>query len=60
MSNVLDVAAATLVRFDTSLSTAQLQVLLSLSQGWSMAMRGEPLFPEELHAWSTGPTNSHL
>ncbi|MBF4549341.1 Panacea domain-containing protein [Pseudoclavibacter sp. VKM Ac-2888] len=37
-----------------------MQALVYLAQGWSLGLRGEPLFPELHHAWSTGPVSSHL
>jgi uncharacterized phage-associated protein len=37
------------------LSPLRLQKLLYYAQGWSLANRGEPLFPERIEAWAHGP-----
>jgi uncharacterized phage-associated protein len=37
------------------LTHLQLQKLLYYVQGWSLAMRGEPMFPERIEAWAHGP-----
>ncbi|MEM6552644.1 MAG: type II toxin-antitoxin system antitoxin SocA domain-containing protein [Planctomycetota bacterium] len=36
-------------------SHMRLQKLLYYVQGWSLAWRGEPAFPEEIQAWRHGP-----
>src|SRR6478735_8493369 len=40
---------------DADLSNLKLQKLLYYAQGWHLALRGEPLFREDLQAWSHGP-----
>lgn len=37
------------------LSPMRLQKLLYYVQGWSLALRGEPMFPERIEAWAHGP-----
>ena len=37
------------------LSPMQLQKLLYYTQGWSLAIRGKPLFEERIEAWAYGP-----
>ena len=38
-----------------SLNPMRLQKLLYYAQGWSLAERGRPLFPEAIQAWAYGP-----
>lgn len=60
MARALDVAhylmhlAAAEVEPDY-LTHLRLQKLLYYVQGWSLAMRGRPLFPERIEAWAHGP-----
>ena len=37
------------------LSHLRLQKLLYYVQGWSLAMRGRPMFPDRIEAWAHGP-----
>ncbi|RMD63362.1 MAG: DUF4065 domain-containing protein, partial [Planctomycetota bacterium] len=37
------------------ITNLRLQKLLYYAQGWSLALRGEPLFDETLEAWKHGP-----
>lgn len=60
MATVHDTAAAVLAQFDVRVSTAKLQALVYLAQGWSLALRGERLFPEAFQAWSGGPISRDL
>lgn len=60
MATIHDTAAAILAPFDTRLPTSKLQALVYLAQGWSLALRGETLFPEPIQAWSTGPISRDL
>jgi len=52
--NVDDVAAAVLRRVGT-METMKLQKLLYYSQAWHVAITDEPLFEDEIQAWSKGP-----
>src|SRR5438132_1543993 len=38
----------------------RLQKLLYYCQGWWLAMRDEPLFPDRIEAWSHGPVVANL
>ncbi|APT92140.1 hypothetical protein CPHO_03705 [Corynebacterium phocae] len=38
-----------------SLDVVKLQKLLYFCQGWSLAIYGKPLFPEDFEAWRRGP-----
>jgi len=40
---------------DGMLTNQQIQRLLYLAQGWSLARYGEPLFDDAIEAWSSGP-----
>lgn len=40
---------------EPSIRPAKLHQLLYLSQGWHLGITGQPLFPEEIHAWAEGP-----
>ena len=55
MANVHDVAAYVADHFDSSISTMKLQKLCYIAQGWSLALRGLPLFDDEFQAWANGP-----
>jgi uncharacterized phage-associated protein len=56
MTNVHDVARYILDHISSSsTSTMKLQKLAFFSQGWSLAILGEPLFTEEFRAWKNGP-----
>jgi uncharacterized phage-associated protein len=59
MASVHDVAAYILGR-ERNLSTMKLQKLCYYAQGWHLAWRGEPLFPEPLQAWRMGPVSPDL
>lgn len=37
------------------LSNMRLQKLLYYVQGWSLALRGKPMFPDRIEAWAHGP-----
>ena len=54
MANVSDVAAAVIARAG-AVDQIKLQKLLYYAQGWSLAWRGEALFPETVEAWRWGP-----
>lgn len=60
MATIHDTAAALLAPFDNRLPTSKLQALVYLAQGWSLALRGEALFPEPIQAWSAGPISRDL
>lgn len=55
-----DVAAHVLDVAYQPLSSMSLQKLCYLSQGWSLGLRGEPLFREDLRAQDSGPVNLDL
>ena len=42
------------------LSNLKLQKLLYYAQGWHMALKDQPLFPDEIQAWSHGPVINNL
>ena len=54
MANVFDVATYILER-SGRISTWKLQKLCYYAQAWSVAWTEEPLFGEEIQAWSNGP-----
>lgn len=60
MATIHDIAAAVLNKFPKGLSASALQKLVYLSQGWSLALRNEPLFPGEFEAWPSGPVSRSL
>lgn len=60
MANVHDVAAYIVASFANPISTMKLQKLCYMSQGWSLALTGKALFPEEFEAWKNGPVNFEL
>ncbi len=37
------------------LTPSRVQKLLYYVQGWSLALRGEPIFPDRIEAWMNGP-----
>lgn len=43
-----------------SLSNLKLQKLVYYAQGFSLALLGRPLFPEEIQAWQHGPVVAEL
>jgi uncharacterized phage-associated protein len=42
-------------RGDETLSPMKLQKLLYFADGWMLALKDKPLFPERIHAWQYGP-----
>jgi len=64
VANAWDVAAYLVSRADLSigdgLTHLRLQKLLYYAQGFSLAILGHPLFPEELEAWPNGPVVPEL
>ena len=54
MATVFDVAAYILEKKGT-VTVFKLQKLVYYSQAWSLVWDDEPLFDEEIEAWSTGP-----
>ncbi|MCL2803658.1 MAG: Panacea domain-containing protein [Micrococcales bacterium] len=59
MTNVHDLAAY-ILRQHGEMSTTKLHKLCYYAQGHSLAWDGEPLFHEELQAWSNGPVCAEL
>lgn len=55
-----DTAAAILEGTNAPISTAKLQSLTYLAQGWSLELRGSALFPDAFQAWSVGPVSAEL
>lgn len=53
--NALDAASYLLARAAGEISNQKLSALLYYAQGFCLAMRGEPLFPEGFEAWDDGP-----
>lgn len=47
--------ATHLLKANPHIGKVQLQKLLYLGQGWSLAWRGERLFDDEIQAWKLGP-----
>lgn len=54
-ASVHDVAAYLLQYFNHPITTMKLQKLAFFSQGWSLGLIDEPLFPEKFQAWRHGP-----
>lgn len=42
-------------RGDTTLSPMKMQKLLYFANGWMLALKDRPLFPERIYAWQYGP-----
>lgn len=59
-TTVHDVAARILAKVDGGISTMKLQKLAYLSQGWTLAFLGRPLFEEDFEAWQRGPVSRDL
>lgn len=64
MASIFDVAECILENFPNGVSTRKLQKLCYFSQGWSLGLFGEEIFPEDFEAWQHGPVcralfNSH-
>lgn len=59
MASVFNVASYFLSRSEPQSELAithlKLQKLVYYAQAWTMAIRGEPLFPERIEAWIHGP-----
>ncbi len=59
MHCALDVAKYFLCRVDReagdTISALKLQKLVYYAQGWSLVLRNEPLFLEDIQAWAHGP-----
>lgn len=59
MPTALDVAAWFVGSIDRdagdSITHLKLQKLVYYAQAWSLAIRGEPIFAEDLQAWAHGP-----
>ncbi|MHC5729865.1 MAG: Panacea domain-containing protein, partial [Nostoc sp.] len=57
--SALDVAKYFLCRIDReagdTMSPLKLQKLVYYAQAWSLVLRDQPLFPEEIQAWPHGP-----
>ncbi|KAF5089782.1 hypothetical protein DSECCO2_25580 [anaerobic digester metagenome] len=64
MPTVNDVAQYILAKQDIdagdTISNMKLQKLVYYAQGFCLAMTGEPLFDEEIHAWEHGPVSPDL
>ena len=60
MASIFDVSKYILAHFDQPISPHKLQKLTYLSQGWSLALTGQPIFPEDFEAWKRGPINREL
>ena len=60
MASIFDVSKYILAHFDQPISPRKLQKLTYLSQGWSLALTGQPIFPEDFEAWKHGPINREL
>jgi uncharacterized phage-associated protein len=58
--NIFDVAKYILHAIGGEISTMKLQKLCYYSQAWHLALKGEPLFPEEFEAWANGPVCREL
>ncbi|MDF5724576.1 MAG: DUF4065 domain-containing protein [Rhizonema sp. PD37] len=59
MQSALDVAEYFLCRVDRdagdTISALKLQKLVYYAQAWSLVLRNEPLFSEDIQAWAHGP-----
>lgn len=53
--SALDAARYLLACAEEPISNPKLSALLYYAQGFCLAMRGEPLFPEGFEAWDSGP-----
>lgn len=60
MASIFDVSKYILEHFDQPISPHKLQKLTYLSQGWSLALTGQPIFSEDFEAWEHGPINREL
>ena len=54
MADVFDVAKYILLK-NGPMTTMKLQKLVYYCQAWSLVWDSEPLFPEEIQAWASGP-----
>ena len=59
MANVFDVAKYILEK-QGSMTTMKLQKLVYYSQAWSLVWDEEPIFPECIKAWASGPVVREL
>lgn len=59
MANAHDIAAYILQK-QGELTAMKLQKLVYYSQAWSLVWDEEPLFPEEIQAWTNGPVVPEL
>lgn len=58
VTNALDVAKFLVAQFqgaEDPITNLKLQKLLYYSQGWYLALNGNPLFEERIEAWPHGP-----
>lgn len=64
MASIHDVANYFLVQTDDeagdTVSNLKLQKLVYYAQGFHLALKGTPLFPEQLQAWNHGPVSPAL
>lgn len=60
MANIFDVSKEILRHFPYGISTRKLQKLAYFSQGWVLALTGDPLFQEDFEAWQFGPVSRDL
>jgi toxin-antitoxin system, antitoxin component, xre family len=60
MATIFDASKHILADFDYPISTRKLQKLAYFSQGWALALVGEPIFSEDFEAWKHGPVAREL
>lgn len=60
MATIFDVSDAILRHFPYGISTRKLQKLAYYTQGWTLGLRGTPLFGEDFEAWTHGPVCREL
>lgn len=60
VNSILDVARYFLSRDDGNMTHKKLQKLCYYAYAWNLALRDEPLFPEEFQAWVHGPVSPVL
>ncbi|MDO4258092.1 MAG: Panacea domain-containing protein [Actinomycetaceae bacterium] len=59
-ATIVDVARYILRHFKDAIPTRKLQKLAYFSQGWSLGLRGCPIFADDFEAWRYGPVSRRL